>query len=1539
MAQEGGAVLAELELIGASDAPIGHVIFLHGLTGEKRATWTAAGVEEGFWPVWLLDDVPRLAAWTVGYEAPKTNWFGRGMDLANRAQNILTLLLHEKRLADGKILFITHSLGGLVAKQIIRTAEGSTGRGASAFAERVRGIAFLGTPHRGADLALYSRILGAIARRSDSLQVLERNNPQLRDLNEWYRSYSRRRALSNLVLMETQPRSIFGISLPQMFGQVVQFDSADPGLECTATPVDADHTTISKPLHRGSEVYVCVLEFARDALSTEAGVSTTTNDSATTLRKLAELPPGADHIIEAVVNQALAIAAEPPSLDGDVVDHETRRRLLRIRRSRYFPGVDAASEARTLFAALKSGDLKRTSAAVRHEALTWCARLLSFQDLKAAQVALEEAKAYGQSSAWTVARALIQGRLTGIEDALAMLAPIRDPAARTAGLIAKVNSGTPEAALHWFQACGLSAADLDADGKFVLLQMLLQTGQWIAATELASRVASDDIEETPGLARLCAFAFIAESLPKDVKHLALAGVPLDAANVPLSGEASATEYRRSAEAMLCAASKFADSLGLDEVSADASDTALWLRLRDPQLHAAALVELEQSMRDASLALRRLPLALSFRVSVDKDAIEREIERKQTLSGGKTRVASDARFALAIAQRGPRDAALYIDRHRDEILHSQDAGELLGLELRLLIEAGEIAVAQQRLSERGSLDLDAESFGRLQNMIASAESAHGEAPTIMSLEEATSLPALMNLIEALERQEDKGRLLPATEKLFEMTKDVKAAERHAIALYDSSDVVSCLTFLQSIPEIVSQSQKLQSLMAWSLYGSGEFAAARSLLPAMTLQDPYNARTLATNLAISSGDWESIQRSVEDDWANREDRRPIDLVAAAKLAVQIGSSRSKDLLREAVRKGVDDPAVLLGAYVCATEGGFEDSGEAFEWLSRAAELSGPNGPVQKMTLEQVKERQPDFVRRERDVSEAYAHAEMPAFLVAKSLNRSQSSLVTLAALTNRDELDARRRSWIPAFSGARAPDDMIAVRSVAIDVSALLNLELLGLTDQAFDQFEKVVIPHGTMAWLFRERQHAVFHQPSQVERAIALQRLISDGSLETFTQENAIPSELVIEVGSDLAALLSDAAVERPNDARQRIVVQSGRVHKVGSLLEEPADVSAYHQHLCGLPTLIEKLREKGELTASEKRTCDVYFSGRGTSEGATSIQDGAIVYLDYPAVAALQHLNLIHRVRKAGLTPVLSTGAQEWANEITRHAAYLDDLGHIIESLRERLKTRIDAGSIKVAPMPSETDEERDTNPTMQLMRITDAVDGLIVDDRFVNKHQQSQLGSRAVPVLTTLDVIAGLRRTGRIDLERQVECLGQLRRCGFLLVPTSTEELSFLLRSAQHDDAGVVESAELRAVRESILGSQMVDIVRLPSDGPWLAAEVGLLPVAVEEQWRTGQDVGLVAAKANWLVETYDAIGWAQSVFGASGSEGLQRTRSAQLLQLIVLGAKLNKPMRAAYEAWLDERLLKPLSQTEPTLFSAIVNNVAQLISTTILDRGNGHD
>jgi len=83
-------------------------------------------------------------------------------------------------------------LGGLLVKQILRTAqsEAQIDEKAANFLRRVEKIAFLATPHTGADLAVWGDMLRILIRPSAATICLVRNDPNLRDLNLWYRDWS-----------------------------------------------------------------------------------------------------------------------------------------------------------------------------------------------------------------------------------------------------------------------------------------------------------------------------------------------------------------------------------------------------------------------------------------------------------------------------------------------------------------------------------------------------------------------------------------------------------------------------------------------------------------------------------------------------------------------------------------------------------------------------------------------------------------------------------------------------------------------------------------------------------------------------------------------------------------------------------------------------------------------------------------------------------------------------------------------------------------------------------------------------------------------------------------------------------------------------------------------------------------------------------------------------------------------------------------------------------------------------------------------------
>jgi tetratricopeptide (TPR) repeat protein len=177
------------------------------------------------------------------------------MELSDRAANVLSLLLMEPDLQEGELIFVGHSLGGLVIKQVLRKAADAAPTRADAYSlvDRTRKVAFLATPHLGADLAGWGDWLRILIRSSAATRSLLRNDSHLRDLNLWYRNWTTERKIDHLILVETKTTSVFGM--------VVKRDSSDPGLSRDPIPIDADHITIAKPPNPNDQIYRLVRSF------------------------------------------------------------------------------------------------------------------------------------------------------------------------------------------------------------------------------------------------------------------------------------------------------------------------------------------------------------------------------------------------------------------------------------------------------------------------------------------------------------------------------------------------------------------------------------------------------------------------------------------------------------------------------------------------------------------------------------------------------------------------------------------------------------------------------------------------------------------------------------------------------------------------------------------------------------------------------------------------------------------------------------------------------------------------------------------------------------------------------------------------------------------------------------------------------------------------------------------------------------------------------------------------------------------------------
>ncbi len=360
---------------------------------------------------------------------------------------------------------------------------------------------------------------------------------------------------------------------------------------------------------------------------------------------------------------AAALSSSGPRFPTPLVDQEIDRELLVIRRGRFFQDFPTVERCLQLGTALTRGDYSGGTAAVRCRALAWCARLLVRTDeFDAAKEHLQEAKRLGTEEEVAIADALLLSREGDRGSALARLAELNSPIARSAALGTVAHQEGSAGAVRWARTGRVNTTDLDPDGKVCLLGCLLEIGDWDASWAMLDSVSHGDRDTTPALDSLTALAHLLRTVPDELRAAVRAQVPSFAAHFPLASGDEAIRERDIAQQRFRRAAAAAREVDCAHAADEAEEYALWLGLRDPLQHQATREELRAKL-DLRLDLRWVPLALQFGFQFDLEAIDREIRTEVTRSGGNTPVTAAARLALAIT-RPPEAMIGYIARYRD-----------------------------------------------------------------------------------------------------------------------------------------------------------------------------------------------------------------------------------------------------------------------------------------------------------------------------------------------------------------------------------------------------------------------------------------------------------------------------------------------------------------------------------------------------------------------------------------------------------------------------------------------------------------------------------------------------------------------------------------------------------------------------------------------------------------------------------------------------------------------------------------------------------
>lgn len=262
MSNEGPTQIYPERWLESPPAAVLDIIFIHGLGGGRFDTWQA---KEAFWPRWLAEQFPTCRIYLIGYDSQIFAGLlaGEGASIQDLALALLDGIASREQCAP-HILLVAHSLGGLIVKQILRRCVESANPNYNAIGQSVAGVAFLGTPHQGAQAA---SSLNTLLRAFKSKQVyqLAYSDDNLIDLNDFFRSWAARQNANIRSFYETERTG--GI-------HIVDKVTANPGvLGSEPVAVQANHIDICKPATRKAPVYESMCAMVRQILKTIASSS------------------------------------------------------------------------------------------------------------------------------------------------------------------------------------------------------------------------------------------------------------------------------------------------------------------------------------------------------------------------------------------------------------------------------------------------------------------------------------------------------------------------------------------------------------------------------------------------------------------------------------------------------------------------------------------------------------------------------------------------------------------------------------------------------------------------------------------------------------------------------------------------------------------------------------------------------------------------------------------------------------------------------------------------------------------------------------------------------------------------------------------------------------------------------------------------------------------------------------------------------------------------------------------------------------------
>lgn len=653
-----------------------------------------------------------------------------------------------------------------------------------------------------------------------------------------------------------------------------------------------------------------------------------------------------------------------------------------------------------------------------------------------------------------------------------------------------------------------------------------------------------------------------------------------------------------------------------------------------------------------------------------------------------------------------------------------------------------------------------------------------------------------------------------------------------------------------------------------------------------------------------------------------------------------SLARDLWRRAATSDLPN-----GLAVAAMSLGFElglDI-EVNPLLSRIRSLAAQGSDlVQMISIADLVAKAHESNNRHIELMELYHSGTVPVHMIASALRIPLAHLYHQQLLHNESDPGQPGQFALFIRHGRRPIDDGAPMEKqdwrINIDITALLlaqHVELLTCIEQTFAPLR---IPPSLPSALLQIQEGLANNHPSSVQRSREVVRLVGKNRitiLDRSVPENYENPALVAQLGEDWVAAftfiqqsngllidflplhnrdLSGPPIALPDGAMQCI----GNCRTVVELLRTRIPDSV-------LTAALEHLGNEGQ----EVNPVDIppertpIYCDSGISEqlaGAGLLEPLCRHY--HVHISSRELRDLQHRLE----LDVERQATQAWLREL---------IDHVNRGIHEGTYQLIPLGAESLAAAES-ADSESEKCLFELLSLEYDGPDVVWIDDRFASAYSHG----RGAPIVGIVEVAKKLLASGAIDQNLYYNTLLRLRSANVHFLPITSNEVRHFLKRTTSPSGQLVETAELRTLRQATATSLLMGTILQKPGTPEIQNPVGeanyVLSLtreiidAIVKVWEIESDLSKAQAQAEWLYANLflPTVAMLEIANLPHANEDLNYLVAINLAGLICQGLTLpsgstsaSATPRQAYLEWLSNRVLQPRFFSAPHLPVTIAN------------------